>query len=206
MIFEKIRHSEKKTMVLIGLIGKKGSGKDTTADFLTGRYGFIKRAYADPLKKVCKELFLLEDGQVHDPVLKEKIDPRWDMTPRQMMQWMGTDIVRSQLGKDFWVRHMDMFRRLHPTQDIVVTDVRFQNEADWITKNGGVLCRVNRPDSSSDHDLHPSEKELENITSPTHIHILPNTFGTIHEYHTYLEKFFHQLLYTPFDIDRLIYK
>ena len=179
-------------MVLIGLIGKKGSGKDTTADFLTTRYGFIKRAYADPLKRVCKELFLLEDAQVHDPVLKEKVDPRWGKTPRQMMQWMGTDVVRDELGKDFWVRHMDMYRRLNPTQDIVVTDVRFQNEADWITKNGGVLCRVVRPSTSSynNNDQHPSEKELETITSPTQIHVLKNTFKTITEYNTYLDDFF----------------
>ena len=87
--------------MLIGLVGKKGSGKDTTADFLVEKFDFKKKAFADPLKSVVQKLFLLEKDDLYDPIKKETIDPRWGMSPRQMMQMVGTDMVRSFLGKDF---------------------------------------------------------------------------------------------------------
>lgn len=44
-------------MVLIGLTGKKRSGKDTTADYLVEKYGFSKMSFSTPLKDICKILF-----------------------------------------------------------------------------------------------------------------------------------------------------
>jgi len=143
---------------LVGIVGQKGSGKDTTADFLVSRYGFVKQSFATPLKDVCRELFLLSDEQLNHPEKKEAIDTRWGLSPRQMMQWMGTDVVRAQLGIDFWVRRMDMYHRTHSDQRLVVPDVRFENEAQWIRDNGGILIRVERT-SVVPIDTHASEVE-----------------------------------------------
>ena len=147
---------------MIGLIGKKGSGKDTVADYLVHRHGYKKHAFATPLKNVCRELFLLEESQMHDVDQKEKVDVRWGMSPRQMMQTVGTDMVRRHLGVDFWLRHMDMTTANESR--IVLSDVRFPNEAEWVRSQGGKLIRIVRAGEDEDVvDKHASEQEQDKI-------------------------------------------
>lgn len=145
-------------MVVIGLIGYKHAGKDTLADYLVAEYGFKKYAFADPVKKICKIMFHLDQEQLDDPKRKEVVDERWGMTPRQMMQKVGTDMVRCMLGNDFWVENMDKRVGQEDHPKIVVSDVRFQNEAGWVKQKNGILIRI--VDRQADHhDTHPSETE-----------------------------------------------
>ena len=60
---------------LVGICGRKGSGKDTVADFISRRYGFEKRALAQPIKHICGYLFNFNEAQLDGP-LKEAIDPQ----------------------------------------------------------------------------------------------------------------------------------
>ncbi len=53
--------------MLLGLSGQAGSGKDTTADILVSRHGFVKVSLADPLKKICKEVYAFTDDQLWGP-------------------------------------------------------------------------------------------------------------------------------------------
>lgn len=155
-------------MVLIGLIGYKHSGKDTMADYLVQKYGFKKHAFADPVKQACRIMFQLEKEQLDDPQLKEVLDERWGMTPRQMMQKFGTDMVRCMLGDDFWVKNMDMKIQKETNNNIVISDVRFRNEAEWVRQNNGVLIRI--VDGKTQHtDTHPSETEQLSIQEDIHI-------------------------------------
>lgn len=140
-------------MVLIGLIGYKNAGKDTLADYLVREHGFEKHAFADPVKEVCRIMFHLTPEQLTDPEAKETVDERWGTTPRKMMQKVGTDMVRAQLGDDFWLRHMDA--RVQRKEKVVVSDVRFPNEAEWVRQNGGVLVRI--VDGTQHNDYHASE-------------------------------------------------
>ena len=148
-------------MVLIGLIGFKNSGKDTVADYLVRQHGFRKYAFADPVKEICKIMFRLDLEQLHDPVRKEQLDERWGMTPRTMMQKVGTDMIRNMWGEDFWVRNMNARVPSHGSDRVVVSDVRFRNEADWIQQKGGILVRV--VDGTQQCDNHPSETEQLSI-------------------------------------------
>lgn len=162
--------------MLIGLVGKKQVGKDTVANYLVNHYGFIKHAFAAPLKAACEALFLLEPRQLHDNRLKEKLDARWDRSPRQMMQLVGTDLFRRHVDRDFWVKHMDLWLDAHATDLVVVSDVRFQNEADLIKRRGGFLWRVER--ETPHQDAHESETQdirhvdllLDNSRSVTDLH------------------------------------
>lgn len=160
---------EKKTS-MIGLIGRKGSGKDTVADYLVSRHGYKKHAFAAPLKRVCRELFLLDEEQMHQVDQKEKVDARWNMSPRQMMQMVGTDMVRKHLGIDFWLHHMTttIAKEDEPTK-IVISDVRFANEADWIRRHGGRLIRVIGIREDKDEDVHASEQEQDQIVADEEI-------------------------------------
>lgn len=53
-------------MDLIGFCGLAGSGKDTAADFLVER-GAVKVAFADPVKRVARDLYDFTDQQLWGP-------------------------------------------------------------------------------------------------------------------------------------------
>lgn len=179
-------------MVLIGLMGCKHAGKDTVADYLVSHHGFVKYAFADPVKQICQVMFRLETRQLHDPLAKEEMDERWGMTPRQMMQKVGTDMVRNMWGDDFWVANMEArFQSSSPTH-VVVSDVRFQNEADWIKKHRGILVRVKDTTSasSSTTDHHVSETEQQSIQEDV---LILNHKQGLDTFHHQLEDLFRPL-------------
>ena len=69
---------------------------------------------------------------------------RWrSWSPRQILQWWGTDYRRSQRG-DYWIAQVRN-RITQDPGDWVITDVRFQNEADLVQELGGQLGLVLRP-------------------------------------------------------------
>ena len=43
--------------VIIGITGKKRSGKDTISEYFEKKYKFTRNAFADPIKGVCREMF-----------------------------------------------------------------------------------------------------------------------------------------------------
>ena len=53
--------------MIIGLCGPAGSGKDTIADHLVSKYGFVKMANADLLKRVARDVFAFSDDQLWGP-------------------------------------------------------------------------------------------------------------------------------------------
>lgn len=168
-------------MTLIGLIGKSGSGKSTTASLLTRNYGFVEIAFADPLKEACQKLFLLSDQQINGTLEdKETPDPRWfNCTPRRMFQFIGTDLLRNQLdaimpglGKDVFVHHFKIWyqKQLEINKDIrvIISDVRFPNEADVIQELGGYLIKIERPDFNPfgyQNSQHESEQNVQIINN-----------------------------------------
>lgn len=53
--------------MIIGVCGQAGSGKDTAADFLVKNHGFVKVAFADPMKRICRDVFDFTDEQLWGP-------------------------------------------------------------------------------------------------------------------------------------------
>ena len=150
-------------MVLVGIVGHKGSGKDTLADYLVLQYGFTKRAFADPIKEACTILFQLAPEQLTDRHLKEAIDPRHGLSPRQMMQIVGTDMFRFMVDKRFWINHfLIWYGNIKNSHNVVVPDVRFQNELDTIKQLGGFVIRLVRPGLAK-VDAHVSEAGIDDL-------------------------------------------
>lgn len=150
--------------MIIDLVGRKGAGKDTIADYLVSNHGFVKFAFADPVKKVCETLFALSPTCFQCPLKKEQITPTWGLSPRQMMQKVGTDMVRAHLGEDFWIRHLQVrLASLAPGTKVVISDVRFTNEADFVRSlPDSCLLRVDRVTTATSDtcsDTHVSETE-----------------------------------------------
>jgi len=154
-------------MVLIGICGQKGVGKDTLADYVIENYKFTQYAFAYPLKKLIKELFDLSDEQLYGS-LKETIDIRWNTTPRKLMQYIGTELFRNQLKNlipelnfdNLWIRKFDDWYSKQ-TGNIVVADVRFTDEMDVIKKNGGIIIKIDR--SLNYTDDHSSEQFFQTV-------------------------------------------
>ena len=136
--------------MLIGFSGKKGSGKSYFADYLVNNKLFIKLSFASPLKEITKILFNLSDEDVKDPIKKELINPKFNASPRELMQWLGTDIMREEFNKKFnysgsiWIDNVkDKVKTLlDNNKDVVIDDVRFQNEVDMIHSLGGIVINL----------------------------------------------------------------
>ena len=137
--------------MIVGLVGFIGSGKGTVGDILEQK-GFIKDSFAKPLKDACAVMFgwsreLLEGDTEMSRKWREEPDSYWsekfgrDFTPREALQKMGTEAGRDVFHKDIWV--ISLLNRAKG-KDVVVTDVRFQNEIEYIQGNGGIVIRVKR--------------------------------------------------------------
>ena len=79
--------------MIIGFLGKSGSGKDTCCDYLVRNYGYTKMTFAKPLKDAVGILFDLSHDQLYSK--KEVIDKRWNKSPRELLQYFGTDVIRN---------------------------------------------------------------------------------------------------------------
>jgi dephospho-CoA kinase len=175
---------------LIGICGKKRHGKDTVGDYLVKEYGFIKISFSDKLKEICKILFNFSDEQLYGS-LKETEDPYWKVTPRNVLQFVGTDLFRNQLSKiiphikkDFWVECVKHFLLQNKHKRIVICDVRFINEANMIKDLGGKLIKITRNLISQDD--HASEQEVDLIKTDYNI----KNNETITELYREIDKLF----------------
>ena len=78
------------------------------------------------------------------------IDPAWldaPRSPRQILQWWGTQYRRAQ-HPGYWARILaTRVALLQQAGDrrFVITDCRFDNEADTILRMGGCIWQVTRP-------------------------------------------------------------
>lgn len=158
---------------LIGLVGRKGSGKDTAAKGLLSDPRWVRVALADPLREVVKTMFQLSDAHCDDRELKEQLGPL-GVSYRRGMQVVGTELVRNQLQKvlpeigsdGFWIQHMrrTVERHWQEGKRVVITDVRFEDEADAIIELGGLLVFVDRPGLDTS-DGHSSETGVDAIVA-----------------------------------------
>lgn len=145
----------------IGLVGRKGAGKNCAADFVKAEHAaFHITAFADPLRDVCKIIFGLTDNEMSDRALKEaELDRYPFVSPRTIMQKVGTDCIRTHFP-DAW---MSAWRcRVKPFPCTITVDVRFPNEAAAIRDLGGKIIRIRRPEVETP-DAHVSETAMDDI-------------------------------------------
>ena len=130
---------------IIGLIGAAGSGKDTVAQLL----GYKKLSFAGTVKDVASVAFdwdreLLEGLTPESRAFRETVDEYWGITPRLAMQKIGTEMFRDIISKDFWLKRLRKEIEKAGDTPVVITDCRFQNEADFIRELGGTIVYIKR--------------------------------------------------------------
>lgn len=186
--------------MIIGLLAKKQHGKDTMADYLVDHCGFQKDALAAPLKDMCRTAFLLSDEQLYGDQ-KELVDARYGVSTRQIMQFVGTELFRNQMGKlipklgnNIWV-HLQELRYLEavnedPKVRFVVSDIRMPNEVEMIHKLGGKVIKIVRPELDNNQDQHASEQ----IDLIEDYDLLIENDGTVEEYYKKIDLMMDKIL------------
>ena len=141
--------------MIIGITGFIGSGKDTVANYLTTFHGFRRLSFACALKDAVASVFgwdreMLEGTSKCSREWRETVDAWWaarldipDLTPRWVLQYWGTDVLRNHFHNDIWVASIE-HKLLNTNDDIVITDCRFKNEIEAIKKANGITIRVER--------------------------------------------------------------
>ena len=178
--------------MIIGISGKARSGKDTFATMLAtelnkeSRPSYIMMAFANELKLRCQAAFDLtfeqlwgNDKEKYDqryPKLRgplpycvgnrddgkglEVLEERKHWTAREIMQDYGA--FYRTIDNQFWIKNLFKVAKEKEYTSVIVTDVRYINEADYIIDNGGYVIRVERENKDSVHNQeHPSEVELD---------------------------------------------
>lgn len=150
-------------MTLIGLGYKAKAGKDTIADYLVRRHGFVKLGFADALKLGAKAIYGLTDEQVYGDQ-KEALNEQWGVTNRALLQIIG-QALRVGHREDVWITalkarldslwqgecdcmypgHKSWCASFSSPTRFVITGVRHVNEAEAIKSWGGRLVHVFRP-------------------------------------------------------------
>lgn len=146
--------------IVLGLCGPAGCGKDTVAYLLHKHGNFHRYTLAMPLKKGLEAMLGIELDVWDDRVQKEAVIDWLGKSPRQVAQTLGTEWGRQMVHPDLWVKLMlrkwDAVR-ISGSPRMVVTDVRFDNEAQAILDVGGTVWRVER-EKLTPVAAHASEK------------------------------------------------
>lgn len=122
--------------MLVGICGKAGSGKDTIGDYLIKKYKFKKIALADPIKRLVKDVFVLEDHTVYDRIAREKSLKNWPKwSVRKLLQFIGTELFRENIDDEIWVKSLWYRIAKDKKTNYVVSDIRFPNELDFFKKH-----------------------------------------------------------------------
>ncbi len=138
--------------MLIGIVGLIGSGKDTVSNRLVEKHGYQKDSFAKSLKDAVASMFnwdrdMLEGDTESSRHWREQPDKFWSekfgkpVTPRWVLQYFGTEVMRGQMYDAIWV---DSCMGRYKGQNTVIADTRFPNEVKQLRKQGGKIIRVKR--------------------------------------------------------------
>ena len=157
--------------LVIGLAGVARVGKNTIAQEFVDNAGFEQAGFADSLKNMLYALNPrlpdpnweeVGDSFGHDGTVKVRdyVDKfGWEGAKsnpaiRQSLQILGTEAGRDVLGENIWIQ--TLFTKPHSAR-LVISDVRYFNEASAIKERGGYVIRINRPGIAATNS-HISEK------------------------------------------------
>lgn len=154
---------------LIGLVGYSGSGKDSVAEELCRWAGYTRYAFADSLKA----LLLATDKTFGDSMERlEDWKRRGLHETREKLQRLGQTL--RDYDEDFWVKSMPTIL----ADRAIITDIRYDNELDWVKERGGIVVAVHRPGYGPVND-HKSETNTTRLLELADTTVTNN--GTIEE-------------------------
>jgi hypothetical protein len=153
--------------MIIGITGKAQAGKSTVAGILEREFGFKEMAFADRLKSLSSTLLPNSFCTNHLVKMHGSNDDKnttikgVGVTYRQFLQKVG--VAMRDIYPDVWVNLLEEdLENIYPEYDVVIADVRFDNEAAWIKKRKGKIILVERENSTGYVPNHVSEQGISN--------------------------------------------
>lgn len=162
--------------MVIGISGKKRSGKDTFYSIFKEKVTSAKRfAFADKVKEFAVHHFNIPYMEVNSE------------ENRFLLQGIG-QMFREEVDELFWCRQVfseiQKSRKNNPGEIAVITDVRYRNEADFILEqDNSFLIRIVNTKTEL-FDPHISENDLNEYTFDF---VIENN-GSIMDYESRVEE------------------
>lgn len=161
-------------ITLVGLTGRKGSGKSTFAAELAKQFPFhVNLSFADPIRSVSLAIFgsayrTHEEKDAVDSYWEEKLGADWS-TGRKVLQHLGTEVFRNGVHKKIWVyvmerRMLELLAKIngeHPRPLVTIDDIRYGEEAEFVRELGGNIIRMVNTNHGENTDQHPSEAGIK---------------------------------------------
>lgn len=167
---------------IVAICGLKRSGKDVVANYISNRFGHTHVKIAHKLKQITKLAFDLSDDEL-ETNKKDMVVPRYGVTPRVLMDFLGTQVFQHDIGKVvpllkdnrcFWI---DNLLQNSSKSKLVISDLRFHHELErlqqFFCEGELTVIRVQREGTSTDHFV----SEMESDTLVAH-HVVQNN-GTL---------------------------
>ena len=170
-------------VVIFPISGQKRAGKDTISDYIKGQVMASRVSFAEPVRDVCRAYFGWDDEWLLGKH-KEDVDPYWGISPRQAMQYLGTEVGRvgiaenypefkSITGDNIWIKSAKKNIRAKSSKEYVsnygkinafiIPDMRFLNEYDAMKemeKEGYKVITIGVRRDGLPSDSHASETEI----------------------------------------------
>jgi hypothetical protein len=165
--------------MIIAVGGKKRSGKDTVANYILEKYdNFEKYSLASPMKEAMAIVFGWGNDHLYGS-LKEVVDPRWGISPRQALQHFGTEWgqyallesfpeFKKKTGRHLWInKFIQWYETCYRIVNVVIPDIRFYHEFEglnrYVRRTGVSLyyIRVLRDIGQVNTDTHESERQID---------------------------------------------
>lgn len=149
--------------ILVGLTGKAGVGKDTAANLFWTHHSLQPYALAGPIKAALEAMGFSREQYDKDGA-KDEVILELGVSYRQLAQTLGTEWGRQQHPAFWLVLAKRFFERFAYMSGMVISDVRFENEATWVRDNGGTVIHVRGPARRSiaaGREGHASEAGVE---------------------------------------------
>lgn len=170
-------------MHVILLCGYKRSGKDTFAKYVESKYNYKHLKISQNLKEVLRVLFGFSEEQLEGN-LKDTIDERWNITPREAMIFVGTDMFQYKItellpniDRNFWIENVvnKLEKMKNDNQNIVISDLRFHHELNRLLQTFAAeekikitysIVKIVNPNLKLYYDKTTFQSETEHLSFP----------------------------------------
>lgn len=154
--------------ILIACHGLPGSGKDTFANFLIqSEMNWSKVSFAAPLKRGLSTMFNIPLEDIENPTLKNAPNYKFGHSIRYMAQTLGTEWGRNLIKESVWIDLAEeaIHHAWNNNQNVINTDLRFENEAIKVKELGGIIVHIIRPENkfNDENNMHGAKEHKSNI-------------------------------------------
>jgi hypothetical protein len=185
--------------MIIAFCGRRRVGKDEAAMYLSDRYAMKHIKISARLKQACRVMFGFTAQQVEDE--KDAVDGKWGVSPRQVMQFIGTDVMQFKIQeimpnveRSFWVKSLCCeLEKAYKQDNVVISDVRFEHEVQELRCHGAMIVKIVRQPreaSAGNIDNHVSETESDVIIAD---YMITNN-NSLEDFHNAVEEVFKKIL------------